>query len=220
VNQGHGEQTALAIVKGGGRSGIFYGICLHPEKRRHHEEVVFDAMVHFLEKDFLFEQRLAQAFVGALQEAFLVAHLTDQIAFAGKLGFQTQIEALRFGGPFFGLRQFFARGYEQKGWHEAKEERRCDKRRGGGKRFDEAIEVIKGLPQRDGGHDVGGAAAQYKDPEGYEHPMKRYVAAFADEMEKREGNTEVSESDKGIGDDVQPNQRRLPVHAIAMREEV
>jgi hypothetical protein len=50
--------------------------------------------------------------------------------------------------------------------------------------------------------------------------MKRYVAAFADEMEKREGNTEVSESDKGIGDDVQPNQRRLPVHAIAMREEV
>ena len=56
--------------------------------------------------------------------------------------------------------------------------------------------------------------------EAQEHPVERYVPPSANEVNKSKGDRQVRQKDQSVGNDVQPDQLRVPHVAVDMRHEV
>ncbi len=83
-----------------------------------------------------------------------------------------------------------------------------------------AGDPVDGLPEGDDLEVVRGAAGDDEDPEAEEDPVKGEVLAAANEVEKREGDRGVGEGDDRVGDDMKPDDARLPEVAVAVRHEL
>ena len=113
-----------------------------------------------------------------------------------------------------------ARGGDGQGvGHELDQEDGGGQRRGGGDGLDGAGQPVGRGPQGPDLHDVGGAAGDDEHAEAQEHPVERHVAPLANDVDQRERDRGVREGDEGVGEDVQPDERRQPEVAVSMRHE-
>jgi len=62
-------------------------------------------------------------------------------------------------------------------------------------------------------------AGDDEEAEADEHPIKRKIASSADELNKREWNSEVSGGDQKIRDEMKPNQAWIPEVTMPVRHE-
>ena len=69
-------------------------------------------------------------------------------------------------------------------------------------------------------HKVAGAATQDERAEHNEDPVEGQVRALAHEVEDRQGYAVIRECDQKIGDDVQPEDPRVPVVTEAVGHEI
>jgi hypothetical protein len=87
----------------------------------------------------------------------------------------------------------------------------------GGDRLDRRLGRIIAVPQVPDAHDMGQAARQDEQGEQPEHLAELDVAALADEGHQRDRDREIGGGDQRVGDDMGPDQPRVPHQAIAVR---
>src|SRR5208283_916936 len=96
----------------------------------------------------------------------------------------------------------------------------CDRRKDRGdrgRRLDEALQSVKGGPQRDHVEPVRCAAQQDEGGEEPQHRAEDEIAALSADNDEPERDGEVGEGDRGVRKRVEPNQSRLPEKTESVR---
>ena len=75
--------------------------------------------------------------------------------------------------------------------------------------YDPRQQVIR-MPNRPDLHQVGSSAAQNKESEHPENPVKRKIAPLAHQIDESKGNAVIRKGNDAVGNNMQPDNLRVP----------